>query len=241
MSTTQQTLARYFPTRPWLEKYGSALEANDELAESGEGWGVDWDGAMVFEITDVPLEGRTVGDLPEELREEITDTVRSLSDDRLAELLEAAPEDVRSDVDARNGPLEERVLAELQETELRAAPDRLWPELEAELPELISSLLAQLDENLSEDGTVYAWLDVYDGGCRGVDVLDSRSERDHGFVITGGYESWRDLVTGDGDVINMIMSGEVELEGDMQKLLQYTEAATDLVDTAGELDSRFIL
>lgn len=241
MSTTEQTVERYFPTESWLERYGSALEADDELSESGAGWGVDWEGAMVFEITDIPVDSRTVADLPDELVDQVADPVDAFSETQLESLLETAPEEVRESVEARNGPLEDRVLDELLETELQLAPERLWPELTAGLPAVVVELLEQLDENLSDDRTVYAWLDVYDGGCRGVDVLDTRSERDHGFVIVGDYEAWKRLVTGDGEVINMIMSGELEMEGDMQKLLEYTEAATDLVDTAVDLDSEFVL
>lgn len=241
MSATQHTLAEYFPTEPWLEKYRTALEENDDLAESGEGWGVGWEGAMVFEITDVPVDDRTVADLPEELREQVTEPIRSLPEEKVESVLEAAPADVREAVDARDGSLRERAIAELDATVLEEAPDRLWPELTAELPEILVRLLDQLDESVTADRSVYAWLDVHDGGCREVAVLDERSERDRGFVIVGDYEQWKRLVAGEGEVINMIMSGELELEGDMQKLLEYTEAATDLVDTAVELDSKFIL
>lgn len=241
MSATQHTLAEYFPTEPWLEKYRTALEENDDLAESGDGWGVGWEGAMVFEITDVPVDDRTVADLPEELREQVTEPIRSLPEEKVESVLEAAPPDVREAVEARDGSLRERAIAELDETVLEEAPDRLWPELTAELPEILVRLLDQLDESVTADRSVYAWLDVHDGGCREVAVLEERSERDRGFVIVGDYEQWKRLVAGEGEVINMIMSGELELEGDMQKLLEYTQAATDLVDAAVELDSKFIL
>lgn len=241
MSATQHTLAEYFPTEPWLEKYQTALEENDDLAESGEGWGVGWQGSMVFEITDVPVDDRTVADLPAELREQMTEPIRSLPQEEVESVLEAAPADVREAVEARDGSLRERAIEELEATVLQEAPDRLWPELTAELPDMVVPLLDQLDESVTEDRSVYAWLDVYDGGCREVAVLDERSERDRGFVIVGSYEQWKRLVDGEGEVISMIMSGELELEGDMQKLLEYTEAATDLVDTAVDLDSKFLL
>lgn len=240
MTVTQQRLERYFPTEPWLERYGAALDADEELDESGEGWGVGWEGAMIFEITDVPLDGRTVEDLPDDLSSHVFDTVESFDNAELEALLETAPDDVRRSVESRTGSIRDRIVAELRETELVDATERLWPELREELPELLEELLEQLDENLTEDRTVYAWLDLHDGGCREVDVLEGRSERDHGFVLAGEYEQWQRLVTGDGNVVNMIMSGEIELDGDMQKLMQYTGAATDQVDIASDLDTRFI-
>lgn len=241
MSATQHTLAEYFPTEPWLEKYRTALEEGDDLAESGQGWGAGWEGAMVFEITDVPVDDRTVADLPAEIREQVTAPIRSLPEEKVESVLEAAPADVREAVEARDGSLRERAIAELETTVLQDAPDRLWPDLTAEHPEMVVQLLAQLDESVTADRSVYAWLDVHDVGCREVAVLDERSDRDRGFVIVGAYEQWRRLVDGDGEVISMIMSGDLELEGDMQKLLEYTQAATDLVDTAVELDSKFLL
>lgn len=243
MSTnaTHESIDRYFPTEHWLERYEDALESDEDLSSSGEGWGVGWDGAMIFEITNVPLEGRTVGDLPEELSDLVVEEVESYSREEIETLLETAPEDVRSNVEARDGDLEDRVVEEILETDLEESPDRLWPELRAELPEVVADLLEQLETHLGDDDTVYTWIDLHDGGCRGTDIIDGPDDREHGFVISGAYEDWKGLVTGDGDVINLIMSGEMEIEGDMQKLLQYAEAATDMVDTAGDIDSKFIL
>lgn len=240
LETADASIDRYFPTEQWLERYGEALQADDDLAESGEGWGVDWEGAMVFAIEDVPVEGRTVEDLPDELTALLVEEVRSYDDAEIEELLESAPEAVRERVDSRSGDLESRVVDEILETELRAGPDRLWPELRAELPPIFGALLEQLETHLGSDDSVYAWLDLHDGGCRGTAVVDDPDDRDHGFVITGAYEQWRGLVTGEDDVVNLIMSGEVDVDGDMQKLMQNAAAATDMVDVAADLDSRFL-
>lgn len=54
LETNDASIDRYFPTEQWLDRYGEALDA-DALSESGEGWGVGWEGAMVFAIEDVPV------------------------------------------------------------------------------------------------------------------------------------------------------------------------------------------
>jgi putative sterol carrier protein len=87
---------------------------------------------------------------------------------------------------------------------------------------------------------VYAWLDLHDGGCRGTQVLEDLAERDHGFVITGAYGQWRGLVAGEDDVVNLIVSAEMDLEGDMGTLMQNAAAATDMVDVAAGLETRFL-
>lgn len=240
LETTDASIERYFPTEQWLERYGEALEADDALAESGEGWGVGWEGAMVFAIEDVPVAGRTVADLPDELTALVVEEVRSYGDDEIEELLESAPEAVRERVESRSGDLESRVVDEILETELRAAPDRLWPALREELPPIVGDLLEQLETHLGADDSVYAWLDLHDGGCRGTAVVEDPADRDHGFVITGEYGQWRSLVTGEDDVVNLIMSGEVDVDGDMQKLMQNAAAATTMVDVAADLDTRFL-
>ncbi|MFC7154954.1 SCP2 sterol-binding domain-containing protein [Halomarina halobia] len=88
---------------------------------------------------------------------------------------------------------------------------------------------------------MYSSLDVHDGGCREVAILDGLDEREHGFVITGEYDKWKKLVEGEGGVINVLVSGELAVDGDVQRILRYTEAAVDLADTSASLDSRFVV
>ena len=42
------------------------------------------------------------------------------------------------------------------------------------------------------------------------------------------------------DVVEAIMSGKLELDGDMQKILQYSDAALTMTDVASDLDKRFL-
>lgn len=240
MSVQRYSIENYFPTEPWLEEYERALEANESLDQTGAGWGVGWEGAFIFQITDVPVDEHTVADLPGELVAGLNETFDELDDGEVESLLESAPEDVRSDVEARDGSLRERVREELLATTLVDAPDRVWSDVRDVAPDIFAQLLEQLEENLAEDRTVYAYLDVYDGGCREVDVVTSLDERDHGFVIIGAYDEWKKLVRGEGGVVNMMMAGELDVDGDMQKILQYSNAAIDLAETSAGVDSRFI-
>ena len=240
MSTQQYSLDEYWPTEPWLEVYREAMEESDRLSETGDGWGVGWDGGMIFDIRGLPVDERTVGDLPDEVVAALRDEFESISDDRARELVDSAPPEIVDDVDARSGSPSDAILAEVLETPLGDAPDRTWDELEAELPQLFVDLMEQLEENVVEGDTVYAFLDLYDGGCREVEILESVDARDHGFVISGDYGNWKDLVSADADVINLIMSGDMEVDGDMQKILQYSDAAVVLTEVAGETESRFL-
>lgn len=241
MSSQQvRSIEQYFPTEPWLESYRVAIEDDEDLSESGSGWGVDFQGAMIFQIEDVPLVDHTIADLPDELTEAISEAIRSTGEVKLSNVVKNAPEQFSEAVDARDGDVRDRLIAELEATSLAAAPERIPGDLRAELPEVVQALLTQIEENVV-DGTVYAYLDVYDGGCREVEALTSLDERAFGFRIIGDYTEWKELVQGEGGVINKLMSGGLDVDGDMQKILQYSEAAVDLADIASTVDSRFVV
>ncbi|QSW99858.1 SCP2 sterol-binding domain-containing protein [Haloterrigena alkaliphila] len=241
MSTQQlRPIEQYFPTEPWLQEYRDAINDDDDYAENCAGWGVDFDGRFVFQIEDVPLESHTVADLPQEIVEATDDRLSALSEDEIETVLETAPDEIRESIESRDGSLEERVAEEIKSTTMAEIPDRTWPELRAELPDLLDELIVQLEENVTDDGTVYSYLDLYDGECREVDTIIDLDNQEYGFRLIGDYEKWTKLVRGEGDVIDMLMSGEFEIDGDMQKILQYSDAAVDLAEISGDVDSRFI-
>jgi putative sterol carrier protein len=243
MSATQEQhdIDEYFPTTAWLQRYQVALDEDEELSDVAEGWGVGWNGDFVFEITDLPLEETTVGDLPEELWSALEEAITQLPDDTLETIIEDAPEEVQDNIDERDGSLQERAVAELKETSVAEAPEKVWSGMRNIMPEVMDDLLDELEENITDDGTVYAWIGLEDGGCYEVATLDSLDERDAGFVLTGSYDQWEKLVSGDLGPVDGIMSGELELDGDMQKILQYTDSAIRMTDVSSELDKQFLL
>lgn len=233
-------LEDYFPTTAWLEKYGQALDDDEELSEVGAEWGVGWNGDFVFEITDLPIEEREVQDLPEEVWSALEQGISQLPDDTMQTVVDSAPQEIQDNIEAREGTLQERAVAELLETKISEAPDKVWQGLRNVMPDILNDLLDQLEENVTDDGTVYAFIELEGGGCHGVDTMMSLDERDKGFVLTAEYPMWVQLVSGEKDVVEGIMSGDFELDGDMQKVLQFSDAALAMTDVAAELDKRFL-
>lgn len=93
------------------------------------------------------------------------------------------------------------------------------------------------DGRLPDDQYYFVGLedgDVYD--CRRIDSLD---EVDHGFVIRGDYADWVKLNEGEIGAIDGMMSGVFEIEGDMQKVLQYSDAAVAMTDVSNSIDTDF--
>lgn len=232
-------LEEYWPTEPWLEQYREALNASSRFAEEAAEWGDGWEGAFVFHIQNVPVADNTLADLPDELVGLIEETVETLVADHL-KILAAAPEELLDEIDGRSGTVRERVTETVLETPIADAPDLLWPELREEVPAVLDGLLTQVEENVVEGDTVYAYLDIQAGQTRDVAVLDSIDDREHGFVLRGRYDTWRDLIGGNADIIDQIMGGEMDVDGDMQKLLQYSDAAVTMTEVAAETRSRFL-
>jgi putative sterol carrier protein len=240
MSTQEYATEQFFPTEPWLQQYHEAINADEEYAAESEGWGVDFDGAFIFHITDVPLAERTVADLPAEIGGLIDETFDDLSDERIEAIVTAAPDDVQSAIDARDGDVREAAHDELMAVSLDDIADWMWPALEAEVPPLLVDLVEQVEQYIVDGDTVYAYIDLYDTECREVDVITSLDERGYGFVITGEYDDWKDLVGGEAGIIDQLMGGVMDLDGDMQKILQYSDAAVRLTDIAADTESRFL-
>ncbi|WP_255195313.1 SCP2 sterol-binding domain-containing protein [Halorarius litoreus] len=93
------------------------------------------------------------------------------------------------------------------------------------------------DDRLPEDRYYFIGLengDVYD--CR---EIDSPDEVDWGFIIRGAYSDWVKLTKGEIGAIDGMMSGVFEIEGDMQKVLQYSNAAVAMTEVSSAIDTEF--
>jgi putative sterol carrier protein len=227
----------WFPSREWLTAYRAALNDNDRYRAASEGWGVDFAGDFVFEITDVPTE-TTVEDLPEDLSGALRTNLEALSDERAEELRADAPPALEDRLAEQEGDDRDRLAAAVLRTPIAEAPDVTFPALREEFPADLDELLDQLERYL-HDGTIYAYIDLHDGECRETEVLENPAARDPGFRIAGPYENWTDLLEG-ADVMESIFSEDLELDGSTTTILPYSEAAQELGDTAGRVDSRYL-
>lgn len=233
-------IGAYFPTTAWLERYGRALDADERLSSVGADWGVGWNGDLVLEMRDLPVDRRTVGDLPSDLRAPLVRGIETMAESDLRRVVDEAPATVRSRIDAREGTLAERAAAELMETTLADAPGVLWPELERLLPQLHRDLLAELTESIADDGAVYAWVGLSGGGCDGVATLDTRDERPVGFVLAGAYDTWVEVVRGDRGVIDCVVAGDLDLDGDRRTVLRHTDAVRRIGEVASEVEKTLL-
>lgn len=88
--------------------------------------------------------------------------------------------------------------------------------------------------------TVHYYVGLEDGDCTGVRAVDSPDAVSTGFQLTGDYASWKQIVRGEMGAIEGIMGGDLELDGDMNTLLKYQDAATTFVNTCAEIETEFV-
>lgn len=88
----------------------------------------------------------------------------------------------------------------------------------------------QADDRLPDDR--YFFVGLEDGDVYACREIDSPDEVDWGFILHGDYSDWVRLNEGEVGAVDGMMSGIFEIEGDMQKVLQYSEAAVAMTDIA---------
>ena len=86
---------------------------------------------------------------------------------------------------------------------------------------------------------VYFFLRLEDGNCTDAFAVDDPKDVEYGFAFRGPYENWVKLFTGQLGPVDGMMSGAFEIEGDMQKVLQYSQAAVTMTETGREIDTTF--
>lgn len=90
------------------------------------------------------------------------------------------------------------------------------------------------------DETVQYFIGLLDGECTEVYRVHDPASEDFGFELIGDYSSWKQLARGELGAIEGIMSGDFELDGSMNTLLKYQDAATTFVGTCSEIDTEFV-
>lgn len=95
----------------------------------------------------------------------------------------------------------------------------------------------EADDRLPEDR--YFFIGLEDGDAFDCHEVDDPEDTDYGFIYRGSYSDWVRLTEGEVGAIDGLMSGVFELDGDMQKVLQYSDAAVNMVETASQIETDY--
>lgn len=157
-----------FPSQAWFDEYRRRINEDEEYAELADEWGVGFDGDLVFEMTDMPIDDLDHDAMPADLREELETYVDQ------------------------------------------------------------------------ETGTGQALLGLEGGECTSAELLETLDGVDYGFKLSASFDVWKDLVSGDIGAIDGMMSGQFELQGDMQKILGASDASARLTEISTQIDATFV-
>jgi len=94
----------------------------------------------------------------------------------------------------------------------------------------------------AEDGLeepLYFYIDPVDGTVEEARTTDDPDGEDWGFWFSGPYSNWKKLIQGEVGAIDGLMSGAFNVDGDMQKVLQYSQASKIMTGMAAEIDTEF--
>ncbi|MFB6360090.1 MAG: SCP2 sterol-binding domain-containing protein [Halobacteriales archaeon] len=103
------------------------------------------------------------------------------------------------------------------------------------------SFLFVIEADEEYDGEpAYQYVDLEDGQCLEARAIEDPDAVDWGFAYRAGYSDWKALIQGDVGPVRGLITGRFELDGDMQKVLQYREAAMVMAENAAEVDTEFV-
>ena len=100
------------------------------------------------------------------------------------------------------------------------------------------TFVVQPDDIYKESWCLY--LNLKAGKC--IDSKVGRTEEDvpkSTFKYIGIYSNWVKLIKGEIDPIQGLMTGKFKLDGSMMKIMRYTNAAKEMVNTAKMVDTQF--
>lgn len=97
----------------------------------------------------------------------------------------------------------------------------------------------QSDSDISDGFAFFAEVEDGEvGEVYPVDVDEIKNE-DYGFNYHGSYTAWKGLINQEIGPIDGLMGGDFAVDGDMQRILQYSDGAASLANAAGLVNTEF--
>ena len=96
---------------------------------------------------------------------------------------------------------------------------------------------AEPDKGVPE--TVWAWLDLWHGECRGGKLISPEEGEKSQFLIRAPYSRWKEVIRKELDPIKGMMQGKLKLKGDLPTIVRYVKASNELVNLAQTVPTEF--
>jgi putative sterol carrier protein len=101
------------------------------------------------------------------------------------------------------------------------------------------TLVIQKDDKGAIPSDLYLFMDLWHGDCRDIRLVPAEEGQKARFVITGGYERWKQVIKGELEPIKGMMQGKLKLKGNLPYIVRYVQAAKELVGCTSKVPTRF--
>ncbi|EMA43513.1 sterol carrier protein [Halococcus morrhuae DSM 1307] len=106
--------------------------------------------------------------------------------------------------------------------------------------EFNGAFLFEIQPDNAYDGEpLYFFVDLIDGKCTRARQIDTPTSENFGFRYYGPATHWKHLIRGDVNAAEGRRKEKFELDGDIQKVLQYSEAIQVMTENARYIDTKF--
>lgn len=101
------------------------------------------------------------------------------------------------------------------------------------------TLVIEAEADKGVPRSIYAWLDLHRGMCRGSKIVSPDEGERAEFMISAPFSRWKDVITGKLEPIRGMREGRLRLAGDLPKIVEQIEAVRLLVGLAGSIPTKF--
>lgn len=98
----------------------------------------------------------------------------------------------------------------------------------------------EFPDMVGDDNKIHYYVGLEGGECTDSHRVEDLDEVDYGFELIGSYDNWKKLAQGEIGAIDSLMSGKFDLNGDMQRVMQYSDGAVKMVESATEIETEYL-
>lgn len=96
-----------------------------------------------------------------------------------------------------------------------------------------------IDKGAAVAEDTYMYLDLWHGEAREAYLVEDPSEKETAFTLRAPLETWQGVLNKKIDPIRGIMTRQLQLQGNMMKIMKSPKAATELVESAIRVDTEW--
>jgi putative sterol carrier protein len=86
---------------------------------------------------------------------------------------------------------------------------------------------------------IIMYFDLWHGECRGASIIADENEKNPAYRFWAPYGIWKKILMGELDSVQAMMSGKLNLKGDMSQIMKMPNAAVEFTNCMIRVDTEF--